>query len=654
MFTQSLVVIRTPVASLATILVLGASLFFLQLSFVSAQTPSALGQHKSNAELQAMISALMAQIAALQNGGTSTGASDEYGCNPGGSCLGTVLKATMQPAVQDISSAIKLVKAETTSVNGYLSGIFEIEITAQDSSLYIHTNSFNLAPVLNEKIVTQNNQKFTKTVTSTATKSGVYYVINEGETKSFKVSFSYQPIATGSYRIIMQDFSFALTATGRLFIHEMPYPNRPETDAVQYKNSVPAVVVPDTGNTITVTVPNGGESWEIGMLNTVTWKPYGYNPDVNPARDVTAYLEVKNADGSFKTLGKVQESGKASIHWPTGELNSLTAGGNYASAGNGYYIKIVNNKTGASDRSDNPFTLVAKPVDLKINGSDGPVTVSQNQPVTLSWSVSSVERCEIHNAYKDARRTTQIGSVPLSGQMVAYLHPDLSWGPTLYCYRKDGSSVYDSVKRTSVTNNTSSIVKLISPNGGEILNATQLVKVNYNAQGISTISVALYKNDMWKAWIVKDVNIQTREKVSVEFTPSEIIQGLGQGDNKGDLFKIYITGKKADGTGYIDDKSDQAFQFESGAVSVKGEAPKKNIFNCNRSVMAKVASGSIACYGMWDYGEDFGGDVKMCGSYDGKTGCVIQTPVCTSGTAKAAKYIQQITSSACCERVNSK
>lgn len=68
-------------------------------------------------------------------------------------------------------------------------------------------------------------------------------------------------------------------------------------------------------------------------------------------------------------------------------------------------------------------------------------------------------------------------------------------------------------------------------------------------------------------------------------------------------------------------------------------APGKNIFNCDRSVATKQATGTLACYGMWDYGEDFGGDVKMCGSYDGKIGCVIQTPVCASGAAKATAYI---------------
>ena len=90
---------------------------------------------------------------------------------------------------------------------------------------------------------------------------------------------------------------------------------------------------------------------------------------------------------------------------------------------------------------------------------------------------------------------------------------------------------------------------------------------------------------------------------------------------------------------YIENKVVARKKFTVIASTTVTLAPQKNIFNCDRSVTTKIASGSVACYGMWDYGNDFGGDVKMCGNYDGQTGCIITTPVCTSGTAQATKYI---------------
>ncbi|MGB4076141.1 MAG: hypothetical protein WBK28_00350, partial [Minisyncoccia bacterium] len=56
---------------------------------------------------------------------------------------------------------------------------------------------------------------------------------------------------------------------------------------------VSSVSAAATTSQIILTVPNGGEAWEIGSGGTITWSPYSYNPDVNPANDVIAYLEKR-------------------------------------------------------------------------------------------------------------------------------------------------------------------------------------------------------------------------------------------------------------------------------------------------------------------------------------------------------------------------
>lgn len=69
------------------------------------------------------------------------------------------------------------------------------------------------------------------------------------------------------------------------------------------------------------------------------------------------------------------------------------------------------------------------------------------------------------------------------------------------------------------------------------------------------------------------------------------------------------------------------------------QPPKHNAFACDRSVGNKLGLGALACYGMWDYGNDFGEDKFMCGSYgQGTTGCEIKAPMCTSGKAIASTY----------------
>lgn len=75
------------------------------------------------------------------------------------------------------------------------------------------------------------------------------------------------------------------------------------------------------------------------------------------------------------------------------------------------------------------------------------------------------------------------------------------------------------------------------------------------------------------------------------------------------------------------------------STTVEVKPPMKNSLGCDRSVTTKLADGTLACYGMWDYGNAFGGDKTMCGIQGaGKIGCEIKTPICSSGSAKATAY----------------
>ena len=82
------------------------------------------------------------------------------------------------------------------------------------------------------------------------------------------------------------------------------------------------------------------------------------------------------------------------------------------------------------------------------------------------------------------------------------------------------------------------------------------------------------------------------------------------------------------------------FTIELSTETTATNTPNKNNFGCARTLNGGTfANGVVGCYGMWDYGDTFGGDRFMCGSYsEGKIGCVIKTKVCTSGSAKATAY----------------
>ena len=323
------------------------------------------------------------------------------------------------------------------------------------------------------------------------------------------------------------------------------------------------VVQPPTGS-IRVTAPKGGEQWEEGILNTVTWTPYQYNPDINPAKDVTAYLEEKSCDAEgpcpFVTLGKVEESGKASIHWITGELNSATQGGVLAPDGGGYYIRVVNNKTGAWDRSDAPFTLLPKPVDLKINKSDGPISATAGVSLIATWTAYGSVSCRLDNAYDapvpSVYPIPEFDNLPTSGSRTIYVPQQQNWYVSIGCLQKNGTTLYDSV----VLNVGAAVasLKIVNPNGGELLDSDKDFTVHWNQTGIGpAVSIALYSNDQWYTWIQKSAGADIVNGVGhYSWNPKVANVETGR-----DIYKIYITGQKADGTGYVEDKSDAPFGF---------------------------------------------------------------------------------------------
>ncbi|MBI5457733.1 peptidoglycan-binding protein [Candidatus Kaiserbacteria bacterium] len=316
---------------------------------------------------------------------------------------------------------------------------------------------------------------------------------------------------------------------------------------------------------VTITAPNGGEQWETGITNTVTWTPYQYNPDINPSRDVTAFLETKNSDGSFNIFGRVEESGKASIHWVTGQLYAASQSNNFIPQGPGYYIRVVNNVTGAWDRSDAPFTILPRSVDVKVDGSDGPLTIDPSQKVWVEWTSTNKTSCTLYGVMDSLTSTqTYIGNLPTSGKREVYVwFYDPSSGTTIsaQCVDAAGNVVTDWV----VINPTSqpAAIRITSPNGGEQISIGSEYVVRTSYSGVSAVSVALYKNDQWMKWLYKDVPVSSSPH-DWYWTPSTEEAAVA---SQGSVFKIYATGQRTDGTGYVDDKSDAPFSFSGITVS---------------------------------------------------------------------------------------
>jgi hypothetical protein len=311
---------------------------------------------------------------------------------------------------------------------------------------------------------------------------------------------------------------------------------------------------------IYITAPNGGEAWEIGQLNSITWAPYSYTPTtINGASQVTVYLE--RLDGT--RVGRVMDEGKASLH----TYFNIDAYDKWATPGQ-YYVRAVNNVTGASDRSDAPFTLLPRGVDVKVNGSDGPLTLTDNQAVTVSILFGAgFQSCSVGGVRSAPGATPAMTFIP-SGKDVDLVNgyayapvPGSSTSIYVTCYKADGSTRSDGVQVN--TNGIASSMRVVSPNGGEQVKLGQYAAIQFALSGVKSYSVALYKNDQWMQWLTKDQPLTSTGAGAISYSWLPTVANLGAVNQLGNVFKIYITGQKADGTGYVDDKSDAPFSFVS-------------------------------------------------------------------------------------------
>ncbi|MBI3442597.1 MAG: peptidoglycan-binding protein [Candidatus Sungbacteria bacterium] len=321
------------------------------------------------------------------------------------------------------------------------------------------------------------------------------------------------------------------------------------------KTSASVVVGSAVTRSLTLTAPNGGQQWQINSLHTITWTPYDPNSGINPAKDVTAYLE-RLVNGQYVTVGKIIEAGKASIHW-IGEIDTY---GNYPPPGD-YYIRIVNNRTGESDRSDNPFTLVPAGTlgaDIKVNGSDGPITIpAGGADYVVSWQ-SRASSCSIYNnAASDSGGAQLTNLRPIGSQVMHFTENSQAYAQyiSLECLSKSPieGSASDNVQLLP----SAAPLTILSPNGGENIDLSQSYAVTWKVTAdIGKVSIALYKNDKWFAWITPSYAVSAGKNFYT-WTPS---QTISQSDIGSSVFKIYMIGYKNSG-GTVEDKSDAPFSI---------------------------------------------------------------------------------------------
>jgi hypothetical protein len=92
-------------------------------------------------------------------------------------------------------------------------------------------------------------------------------------------------------------------------------------------------------------------------------------------------------------------------------------------------------------------------------------------------------------------------------------------------------------------------------------------------------------------------------------------------------------------------RNDDTYTWSSTGTEIEEDrGPKVNRMSCANPRDGQLPLGAVACYGLHDYGDEFGEDADMCGggSFDSRyylqTGCVIPAMMCRSNRAISARH----------------
>jgi hypothetical protein len=124
---------------------------------------------------------------------------------------------------------------------------------------------------------------------------------------------------------------------------------------------------------LTVTAPNGGESWKRNSGQNISWSTGGSVGNLN--------ITLWQNSALIGTVAENVNSSSGSYRWRTGTYTSSVA-----PLGTGYTIKIEEQGTGLSDESSGPFSIVKLSVKTPNGGETWQIGTTQN----ITWVNQSI------------------------------------------------------------------------------------------------------------------------------------------------------------------------------------------------------------------------------------------------------------------------
>ncbi len=260
-------------------------------------------------------------------------------------------------------------------------------------------------------------------------------------------------------------------------------------------------------STLTVTSPNGGEKWQKGTYQTITWNApqyfkattvdikliQYYQPCTGQICPMVGQMPIRPYE-----IAKNINVDKHAYIWNVGNfpptvdpVDGMGVGILLPNGDGQYTIQICESGTSNCTSSKKPFTITNENKSSPtINGLDAPTTLTVGQ--TGTWTVRASDPQNGQLSYNvswgdengvDSSGTVIMPSPPYFTQSSTFTHSYSRAGTfTIIFTVKNISGLSAQTKTTVVvTNPSSSSVKILYPNGGEKWNAGNTYTISFNS-----------------------------------------------------------------------------------------------------------------------------------------------------------------------------
>ena len=250
----------------------------------------------------------------------------------------------------------------------------------------------------------------------------------------------------------------------------------------------PSAMIPERETiSITVTSPNGGENWELGSTQNITWNAAGITGNVW----ISLFKDGVNL-GAIK--GNLNASA-GSYTWTVGSLSNGTT----VSPGSGYTIRVKEQGGGVEDFSDAPFTICGLEVTSPNGGENWQLGSTRN----ITWNAAGIPGQVWLSLFKDGTNLGAIkGNLDASAGSYTWTVGNLANGTTVsagsgYTVRvkEQGGGLQDFSDASFTISDTTPSLTLNSPNGGETWELGSAQNITWNATGITgNVWLSLFKD----------------------------------------------------------------------------------------------------------------------------------------------------------------